>query len=128
MREFGIIPRNCVSSNPHFFPQDRGRDRSLLLDKLLSGRGDKLLGKNLLLVLLVLLVLLAIQTLQESTQTVAMTAAPSFTAKQKSNDVDQKRTNNKASVQKHVDVHPVCTGIMPSSYGWWTCWLEGRIR
>ena len=84
MREFGIIPRNCVSSNPHFFPQDGGRDRSLLLDKLLSGRGDKLLGKNLLLVLLallVLLVLLAIQTLQESTQTVAMTAAPSFTAK-----------------------------------------------
>ena len=101
MREFGIIPRNCVSSNPHFFPQDGGRDRSLLLDKLLSGRGDKLLGKNLLLFLLVLL---AIQTLQESTQTVAMTAAPSFTAKQKSNDVDQKRTNNKASVQKHVDV------------------------
>ena len=98
MREFGIILRNCVSSNPHFFPQAGGRDRSLLLDKLLSGRGDKLLGKNLLLVLL------AIQTLQESTQTVAMTAAPSFTAKQKSNDVDQKRTNNKASVQKHVDV------------------------
>ena len=93
MREFGIIPRNCVSSNPHFFPQDGGRDRSLLLDKLLSGRGDKLLGKNLLLVLLLLLLLLvllvllvllllrAIQTLQESTQTVAMTAAPSFTAK-----------------------------------------------
>ena len=84
MREFGIIPRNCVSSNPHFFPQDGGRDRSLLLDKLLSGRGDKLLGKNLLLLLLVLLlilVILAIQTLQESTQTVAMTAAPSFTAK-----------------------------------------------
>ena len=81
MREFGIIPRNCVSSNPHFFPQDGGRDRSLLLDKLLSGRGDKLLGKNLLLVILVILVILAIQTLQESTQTVAMTAAPSFTAK-----------------------------------------------
>ena len=48
VRELGINLRNCVSSNPHFFRRDRSRDRSLgQLDKLLSGGGDKLLGKYL---------------------------------------------------------------------------------
>ena len=48
VRELGINLRHCVSSNPHFFRRDRSRDRSLgQLDKLLSGEGDKLLGKYL---------------------------------------------------------------------------------
>ena len=47
VRELGMNLRNCVSSNPHFFRRDRSRDRSLGLDKLVSGEGDKLLGKYL---------------------------------------------------------------------------------
>ena len=61
VRELGTNLRNCVSSNPHFFLRVRSRDRSLGLDKLVSGgKVTNYLGSA--------------STLEESTWTVAKRA------------------------------------------------------
>ena len=64
VRELGTNLRNCVSSNPHFFLRVRSRDRSLGLDKLVSGgKVTNYLGSA--------------STLEESTWTVAKRALQS---------------------------------------------------